>query len=133
MQKTAKLKRMVCFKARVRKWTAFVRASQDQIRVKHMRRKWASCSMRRKCSFASGLLDEPSAFQDYVIVYELLHLKIGTTVLPPPVSRDLGGPLLERARESENPRLLAELVTGLVADAARGRRADRSTQPGRKG
>jgi len=89
--------------------------------------------MRRKCSFASGLLDEPSAFQDYVIVYELLHLKIGTTVLPPPVSRDLGGPLLERARESENPRLLAELAAGPVADAARGRRADRSTQPGRKG
>ena len=66
-------------------------------------------------------------------MYELLHLKIGTTVLPPPVSRDLGGPLLERARESENPHLLAELAAGPVADAARGRRADRSTQPGRKG
>ena len=40
-----------------------------------MRRKWASCSRRDGDVFA-GLLKEASSFQDYVIVHELIHLKL---------------------------------------------------------
>jgi hypothetical protein len=41
-----------------------------------MSRKWASCSTRGWCTFATDLLNEPLTFQDYVIVHELLHLKV---------------------------------------------------------
>jgi predicted metal-dependent hydrolase len=64
------------FKDRVRSWAARVRAKPAQIRVQRMSRKWASCSPRGWCSFAADLVDEPQSFQDYVIVHELLHLKV---------------------------------------------------------
>lgn len=63
-------------KDRVRAWAARVRVEPSQIRVQRMTRKWASCSSRGWCSFAADLVDEPRAFQDYVIVHELLHLKV---------------------------------------------------------
>src|SRR5215510_4600741 len=64
------------FKARVQHWALNVRVSPAQIRVQRMSRKWASCSTRGWCTFASDLAAEPRAFQDYVIVHELLHLKV---------------------------------------------------------
>jgi len=76
MRTTATNKSMDSFKARVLEWAVLARVSPDQIRVQPMRRKWASCSMRGWCTFASDLLDEAPAFQDYVILHELLHLKI---------------------------------------------------------
>jgi predicted metal-dependent hydrolase len=63
-------------KDRVRTWAARVRVQPSQIRVQRMTRKWASCSTGGWCSFATDLVDEPRAFQDYVIVHELLHLKV---------------------------------------------------------
>ena len=44
-------------------------------RIQRMSRKWASCSTRGRCTFASDLLAESGTFQDYVIVHELLHLR----------------------------------------------------------
>lgn len=41
-----------------------------------MTRKWASCSMQGWVTFSEDLLREPGKFQDYVIVHELLHLKV---------------------------------------------------------
>lgn len=41
-----------------------------------MTRKWASCSPRGRVTFSRDLLDQPLAFQDYVIAHELLHLRI---------------------------------------------------------
>jgi len=41
-----------------------------------MTRKWASCSAHGWCTFATDLLEEGHEFQDYVIVHELLHLKV---------------------------------------------------------
>lgn len=41
-----------------------------------MTRKWGSCSTRGTVTFASELLRQPAAFQDYVIVHELLHLRV---------------------------------------------------------
>jgi predicted metal-dependent hydrolase len=64
------------FKSRVGAWAARVRVNPAQVRVQQMTRKWASCSARGWCTFASDLLEEGHAFQDYVIVHELLHLKI---------------------------------------------------------
>ena len=41
-----------------------------------MRRKWASCSTVGTVSFSTDVLAQPLAFREYVIVHELLHLKI---------------------------------------------------------
>ena len=64
------------FRERVRDWAGRLRVSPRQIRIQRMSRKWASCSSSGRCSFARDLIDEPQVFQDYVIVHELLHLKI---------------------------------------------------------
>ncbi len=64
------------FRERVRAWAGRVRVTPAQVRVQRMSRKWASCSSRGWCTFAADLLAESRAFQDYVIVHELLHLKL---------------------------------------------------------
>lgn len=64
------------FKERVRAWARRVRVEPRQVRIQAMTRKWASCSAHGWCTFAVDLIDEPHSFQDYVIVHELLHLKI---------------------------------------------------------
>ncbi len=64
------------FKERVHTWARRTRVRPAQVRVQKMSRKWASCSTRGWCTFASDLVDEPHGFQDYVIVHELLHLKV---------------------------------------------------------
>ena len=47
-----------------------------QVRVQKMTRKWASCSTQGWVTFSEDLLRKPEKFQDYVIVHELLHLKV---------------------------------------------------------
>src|SRR5262245_16596861 len=64
------------FRERVRHWADRVRVTPAQVRIQRMSRKWASCSTRGWCTFASDLVGESRAFQDYVIVHELLHLKV---------------------------------------------------------
>lgn len=68
--------RRVVFKSRVRVWAERVRVNPKQVRLQSMSRKWASCSTHGWCTFAVDLLDEAHGFQDYVIVHELLHLKV---------------------------------------------------------
>jgi predicted metal-dependent hydrolase len=41
-----------------------------------MTRKWASCSTAGWVTFADDLVTQPRRFQKYVIVHELLHLRI---------------------------------------------------------
>jgi predicted metal-dependent hydrolase len=64
------------FKTRVHSWANRVRVKPKQVRVQRMTRKWASCSTGGWVSFSEDLLSESRAFQDYVIVHELLHLKV---------------------------------------------------------
>src|ERR1041384_4585532 len=64
------------FKAKVYSWSAKVRVKPGQVRVQKMTRKWASCSTQGWVTFSEDLLREPPKFQDYVIVHELLHLKV---------------------------------------------------------
>ncbi len=82
MKKRAKVKRKAAapspteFKARVHQWAEKVRVKPKQIRVQSMARKWGSCSTAGWVTFASDLLEQPQTFQDYVIVHELLHMKV---------------------------------------------------------
>ena len=57
-------------------WAVKLRVNPRVIRVQEMRRKWGSCSAAGTVTFASDLVDRETRFQDYVIVHELLHLRI---------------------------------------------------------
>ena len=56
-------------------WALKLRVNPKFVRVQAMTRKWGSCTSGRVISLASDLIDEDRAFQNYVIVHELLHLK----------------------------------------------------------
>src|SRR5438105_3793649 len=64
------------FRHRVTAWAGRIKVDPAQIQVRRMSRKWASCSSRRCVCFAETLLEQPFAFQEYVIVHELLHLRV---------------------------------------------------------
>jgi predicted metal-dependent hydrolase len=65
-------------KRRALAWALTLRVNPRVIRVQDMRRKWGSCSTAGTVTLASDLADQDSAFQDYVIVHELLHLRHAT-------------------------------------------------------
>ena len=52
-----------------------MKVEPKQIQVRRMSQKWASCSSARYVCFWA-LLQKPLVFQDYVIVHELLHLRV---------------------------------------------------------
>lgn len=66
----------VRFKAQVAKWATRLGVHPTEIRVQRMTRKWASCSTAGRVTFATALLEETPSFQRYVIVHELLHLRV---------------------------------------------------------
>jgi predicted metal-dependent hydrolase len=61
---------------RAQAWALKLRVNPRVIRVQAMQRKWGSCSAAGTVTLASGLSDAPEPFQDYVIVHELLHLRV---------------------------------------------------------
>lgn len=63
-------------KRRVDAWTVRLRVMPRTVRIQRMTRKWGSCSTAGTISLAIDLDDQDSAFQDFVIVHELLHLKV---------------------------------------------------------
>jgi predicted metal-dependent hydrolase len=63
-------------KIAVNDWAAKIKARPTQIRVQRMARKWASCSSNGRVTFNSDLFRQSYRFQEFVIVHELLHLKI---------------------------------------------------------
>jgi predicted metal-dependent hydrolase len=64
------------FKNQVKAWAERIGVEPAEVRVRPMTRKWASCSSRGRLTFDAGLLSQPEAFRDEVIVHELLHLKV---------------------------------------------------------
>ncbi|MBN1863641.1 MAG: M48 family metallopeptidase [Victivallales bacterium] len=64
------------FKARVHEWAVRLRVKPAQVRVQRMKSKWASCSPGKWVSFSEDILVQNSGFQTYVIVHELLHLRV---------------------------------------------------------
>ena len=64
------------FKARVRHWSQHLEQPLAALAIRPMRRKWASCSSRGQLSFSRDLLPLDLELWDYVIVHELLHLRV---------------------------------------------------------
>ena len=63
-------------KRRTTEWSVRLRVNPRALRVQLMRRKWGSCSLKGTITLAADLVDENPRFQDYVIVHELLHLRV---------------------------------------------------------
>lgn len=68
--------RQVLFRKRVAAWAVRLGVRPRQVRIQRMTHKWASCSTAGRVSFSTDLLQQPETFQNYVIVHELLHLKV---------------------------------------------------------
>jgi len=68
--------RKEAFKERVRDWSKKIDVEVVWLGVRPMRRKWASCSTNGHLNFSTDLLTQPAKVQDYVIVHELLHLRV---------------------------------------------------------
>ena len=64
------------FRRKVEGWVRRLKVAPKVIRVQRMTRKWGSCSTSGVVTFAADLIEEEAGFQDYVIVHELLHLRV---------------------------------------------------------
>jgi hypothetical protein len=53
-----------------------LRVNPKLIRLQEMRRKWGSCSSHGTVTLAIDLAEKDERFQDFVIVHELLHLRV---------------------------------------------------------
>ncbi len=61
---------------RVSDWSERLKATPRIIRIQRMTRKWGSCSTSGIVTLAVDLADQETCFQDFVIVHELLHLRV---------------------------------------------------------
>ena len=60
----------------VQQWADHIGVRMPEIHLRHMRRKWASISMKGRLTLNTELLDLPEALTEYVIVHELVHLLV---------------------------------------------------------
>lgn len=63
-------------KRRVSAWGVKLKVNPKIVRVQHMTRKWGSCSTKGIITLAIDLNEQDQRFQDFVIVHELLHLRV---------------------------------------------------------
>ncbi|GER07159.1 hypothetical protein GCM10007972_18200 [Iodidimonas muriae] len=61
---------------RVEYWSERLKAEPRIVRVQCMTRKWGSCSTSGIVTLADDLAGQDPEFQDFVIVHELLHLRV---------------------------------------------------------
>jgi hypothetical protein len=63
-------------KRRTLAWAVRLRVNPRVVRVQEMRSKWGSCSVQGTVTLAIDLVDADERFQDFIIVHELLHLRL---------------------------------------------------------
>ena len=56
-------------------WATKIRVNPSRIVIAELPKKWGSCAPDGVVTLAQDLVDMPEAFQDYVVVHELLHLR----------------------------------------------------------
>ena len=57
-------------------WARRLKVEPRIVRIGRMTRKWGSCSTRGIVTLAVDLVERSDGFQDFVIVHELLHLRL---------------------------------------------------------
>ncbi len=67
---------VAALKHRADQWASKIGVTPLRVQIQHMTRKWASCSPGGRICLSRDLLREDGAFQQVVIVHELLHLRI---------------------------------------------------------
>lgn len=75
MPKTA-IERRTLLRARAELWAGRLRVAPRTIRVQRMVHKWGSCSYIGTITLAADLVEQSPDFQEFVIVHELLHLRV---------------------------------------------------------
>lgn len=63
-------------KKQVAQWASKIGVKPLRVQIQPMTRKWASCSPSGRICLSKDLLSEDRAFQQVVIVHELLHLRV---------------------------------------------------------
>lgn len=63
-------------KRRAMRWAIRLRVKPEALRFDTLTDKWGYCSASREVVLSLDLLNQDARFQDYVIVHELLHLRI---------------------------------------------------------
>lgn len=64
------------FKLRVLQWAEKIKVDPKEIHLRWMKNKWASLSKNGRLTLNKELLNMNKDFCDYVIVHELLHLRV---------------------------------------------------------
>jgi hypothetical protein len=64
------------FRLAVERWSRRLKVTPRMVRVQRMTRKWGSCSASGIITLADDLAEQAPGFQDFVIVHELLHLRV---------------------------------------------------------
>jgi predicted metal-dependent hydrolase len=64
------------FKMTVVRWAARIGVRPKRVQLQRMTTKWASCSSAGRLCFSRDLLRKARAFQEVVVVHELLHLQV---------------------------------------------------------
>ena len=57
-------------------WAEKIGVTVEEIHVRKTSRKWASCSTAGRLTFGADVLKLESDLADYIIVHELLHLRV---------------------------------------------------------
>lgn len=68
--------RREALRSRVEYWKRRLNVRPRRVRVQPMTRKWGSCSTSGTVTLAADLEEQDEGFQDFVIVHELLHLRV---------------------------------------------------------
>lgn len=63
------------FKQRIWELAALVDVEPKEIHLRHMTRKWGSCSTRGRLTYNKDIIEESEEIQIDAILHELLHLK----------------------------------------------------------
>jgi predicted metal-dependent hydrolase len=63
-------------KRRAMRWAVRLKVNPRALRFEELRDRWGYCSPAGEVTLALDLVDKDERFQDYVIVHELLHLRV---------------------------------------------------------
>ena len=63
-------------KRRALNWALQLKVNPTTLRFEYLKDKWGCCSPSGEVTFALDLVEMDERFQDYVIVHELLHLRV---------------------------------------------------------
>lgn len=66
----------VLLRKRVDDWAVRLKVAPRVVRIQQMTRKWGSCSTAGTITLAFDLSTKDEGFQDFVVVHELLHLRV---------------------------------------------------------